>query len=365
MRITMNIVTALVGILTVLSAYAGTIDPRSLPDAAILNMLMPALAPLLLIVLVLDLLWWRRAAIAAAVCLLIALPSILDTYPLNISNNADKIDRSDSLQWSLLTYNSINLADLTGKYPGGINPTLSYILKTDADVVCLQEQEYMSAHAPFHISQAQIDSIAERYPYIILSCRSQCLLSKFPVQPINAGIPRGSAADGIIAAYILNIRGRRVALFNVHLHSFELTADDRELYGDMTRLKGGDSTISRMRSDVLPKIKAAAMARADEAGALQRLIRKYGGNDVVVCGDFNDVPGCFTLRRLADEGMHEVYPETGLGYMRTYNRNRFFFRIDHVLYRGNLKPLDMQRGDLMCSDHFPLLTTFTFTTDAK
>ena len=69
-----------------------------------------------------------------------------------------------------------------------------------------------------------------------------------------------------------------------------------------------------------------------------------------------------TLKRLESIGMvhREVYPEVGMGYMSTYNRNRFWFRIDHVLYRGNLRPVSMERGKTASSDHYPLLTTFVF-----
>ena len=72
-----------------------------------------------------------------------------------------------------------------------------------------------------------------------------------------------------------------------------------------------------------------------------------------------------TLRRLADCNMHEVYPEVGFGPMITYYDNNFYFRIDHTLYRGALKPLRMERPSVKFSDHYPNITTFALTNSYK
>ena len=43
------------------------------------------------------------------------------------------------------------------------------------------------------------------------------------------------------------------------------------------------------------------------------LIRHYGGPNVIVCGDFNDVPGSYPVRSFADAGFQSVYPKIGFG----------------------------------------------------
>ena len=80
-----------------------------------------------------------------------------------------------------------------------------------------------------------------------------------------------------------------------------------------------------------------------------------------MAGDFNDVPGCYTLEYLADLGFHNVYSEIGCGPDITYNSDRFYFRIDHVLYRGALQPLSIRRGRIRSSDHYPLIVDFAIT----
>jgi endonuclease/exonuclease/phosphatase (EEP) superfamily protein YafD len=89
-----------------------------------------------------------------------------------------------------------------------------------------------------------------------------------------------------------------------------------------------------------------------------QFIKRFGGKNVIVCGDFNDVPGCYTMRQLEGQELKDVYGTIGLGYMNTYFHNRFYFCIDHVMYRGNITPINIRRDKIDLSDHYPLFTTF-------
>ncbi len=48
------------------------------------------------------------------------------------------------------------------------------------------------------------------------------------------------------------------------------------------------------------------------------------GGNVIVCGDFNDVPGCRALRILESAGLTDAYAELGLGPTITFNASHFF-----------------------------------------
>ena len=169
----------------------------------------------------------------------------------------------------------------------------------------------------------------------------------------------------------LNIEGETVTLFDVHLKSYFLTQDDKELYRDVTNIKDVKNdikdihsikgTMFDVKSQLLGKVQRAAEDRELDAIRLGHLIDRYGGPNVIVAGDFNDVPGCYTLRHLAEFNLRQVYSELGFGPMITFNRDRFYFRIDHVLYRGALMPLRMRRGSSLASDHYPLLVRFALT----
>jgi endonuclease/exonuclease/phosphatase (EEP) superfamily protein YafD len=63
--------------------------------------------------------------------------------------------------------------------------------------------------------------------------------------------------------------------------------------------------------------------------------------------------------------MKQVYTEVCTGPDITFYANRFYFRIDHVLYRGALSPVRQERGKVKYSDHYPVLTRFLLDNEAE
>lgn len=349
-------VNAAVSLWLVAASYGGCVDPRSWAFPSVVGMTLPIVVPIAVLVLVMDLVWWRKQALFAGLCMIVSFPAVLDTFPLNMPSGRlpeKDVDRS----FTLMTYNVILYQDMTGEYPGDINPAINYILRMDPDVVCLQEASFFSESSSMRITREQVDSIRSRYPYVSVNGTGQAAFSKFPMRMIHTGFSSVTPGSGDVAVYELTVKGQRVALFNVHLNSIGLTQNDKELYGELTHLRA-KRRIREVKSSLIAKLESSSVDRASQIDDLLRMISKYGGENSIICGDFNDVPGCYGLHQLAEARFHEVYPEKGLLYMPTYNRNRLLFTIDHVLYRGNLKPFSIERGDLKSSDHYPLLTTF-------
>lgn len=353
------VVNILVAGAMVVTCYAGTVDPRHIPLAAAAAMAAPIAIFAMFVLLVMDIIWWRRTAIFAAVAIAACLPSVLDNFPLNTPpGNLNAVEAANS--FTLMTYNLYEFQDLTGEYPGNRNPAIDYIIEADPDVVCLQETSFFGTDSLVHITGDQIDTLSHRYPYILRSTATAVtLLSKYKATALRT-IPDQHTSGNGYAAYALDIQGHRVAVFNVHLASLGLTDNDKQLFRDITDMKRSKVSAHAVKTELLDKISSAAVQRANETEDLIRDIAQYGGDNVVVCGDFNDVPGCWALRRLADTKLREVYPAVGLLYMRTFSHNRLYFRIDHVLWRGCMKPHEMTRGNVRWSDHFPLVTTFVF-----
>ena len=353
----------LLGTALVVSAYAGCESPLERPILGVVVLTFPGWLAAIALVLVADLIWWRRTALVAIAAIAASWPMVWNTCPLNIGGGIPGGTPPDRV-FTLMTYNAFNFTDQHGTYPGGVNPTISFILRTDADIVCIQELQVLEQQPERHIGQAQLDSLHARYPYIILSGYAVALMSKFPVTPVHLDVSsqeRGNFCDA--AAYVVDVEGRRLALFNVHMQSYSLTANDKAAYRDLTRLRP-DEDIHELRNTLLYKLEVAAMRRSKQAHTLARYIEYYGGENVVLCGDFNDVPGCYTLRTLADTGMREVWPEVAFGPTWTYNANRFFFRIDHLMWRGAFRPDDVRRPHVPYSDHYPLVTTFVWDADS-
>lgn len=348
----------------VAASFGGNFQPSAIKGICLMILSFPAWLLLLVLVTILDLIWCRKALILCALTYIACGWAIISFCPLNVVKpSAEKYARCP--KFSFMTYNVLGFMCQPDGTFNGYNPTLSYIINSGADVVNLQEVLHMSPYKPLGITGAQLDSLHSIYPYIIYYTERQALLSKYPAEAVHT--PLTNENDKEISVFRLNIEGESVTLFNVHLQSYRLTESDKALYGGITRLKDPDGsvkeTIKDVKTSLLDKVQHAAVLRSKEADRLCNYIEHFGGPNVIVAGDFNDVPGCYALRRLADCGMREVYPALGFGPMVTYNRDRFYFQIDHVLWRGNLQPLRITKGRTRLSDHYPLFVTFAITHD--
>lgn len=342
-----------VAAMLLISAYAGCINPSSLAISATINMSFPIWISIALIVLIIDILTCRKMAFIPLSAFILSAGPLYNYSPFNISTK--QLSRSEKFHsFKLLTYNVLNFKNRKGNYPNDTNPTISYILSTDADIVCLQECEYFQPLEQFGVAATQIDSLRQRYPHRWIGTSGQSILSKVPITPINLGIDDDDKRD--IAAYLVEANNRILTVYNVHLRSFGFTGEDKQFYNDLTTFSGKEE-FSQVKPKLISKLNAAARHRARQARLLKAHIDKTGGN-IIVCGDFNDTPNCYAIRTISGDCMHDAYVENAFGPTITYNADRFYFRIDHVLYKGALEAVNIERGSQDYSDHYPLLTTF-------
>ncbi|MDE5568745.1 MAG: endonuclease/exonuclease/phosphatase family protein [Muribaculaceae bacterium] len=339
----------------IVSGYAGSINPTTHPTAPALAMTFPIWLLAALICLIITALVRWKIAIFGFLGILIALPPILEYSPSHIPRRVAE----DADTFTFMSYNVFGLKSQDGEYPGDVNPTIGYILNQDPDIVCLQELGSLHSDKNLHLTPAQLDSLHSLYPYVFVGGHAQAIFSKFPIQPIQTGFKySGEAGSADMACFRTEIKGQTITIFNVHLQSFDLLSSDREMFSKLKRLQGSEDEIARMKNHLVNKIREAGPQRVNDTEELIRYIKKFGGPNVIVCGDFNDIPGSYPLRMLSDEHLKEVYPEVGFGPMVTYNAGGFYFRIDHILYRGNLRPVKMNRGSIRSSDHYPITATF-------
>lgn len=355
-RLVLLIIDILLAVVLFATAYAGMLSP--LKYGGRWGIVGLAFAPVLYIVffmLVVQLFVHRRGAVLLAAALIGCTGPVLTYCPLNFGT---RHAAGGASTFRLTEYNVANLADQRdGDYDSSYCAMMSYVLEQDADIVCLSEGMPFRPTVKNHMTTAQFDSINRRYPNIIVSGHGQVTLSKFPIEPIHLNMDAEIFRNGGIGAYRVSLPGGKLlTLFNVHMQSFRFNDDDVELYLSLTDMRRED--IDDIRSQLLSKLSYANVCRARQAQALLQLVRHYGGPDVIICGDFNDIPGCYSIRAFEDAGFRDVYPEIGLGPMITFNANRFYFCIDHVMYRGALRPLTITKGTLRASDHYPLTVDF-------
>ena len=357
-RGTLMVLTFIICLGLIIASFGGHLNPSSYPGACIMVMLFPAWLAAWVLISLLDLIWCRKALVIAVLSLLACIHAVWDFTPLNIFSRQPA---EGNTTFTLLSFNVENFSSMSQQYPDGTNPALSHILATDADIVCLQEAPPLSSSnwGRVRFAQAQIDSIYARYPYIFASGGDQMIFSKFPTEAIHTG--SASRYNRIALAHV-KINGQIFTVINVHLQSYNLTGSDKQLYQGITSPNIDSLSLrndfSSVKSQLLSKIQRAAERRANEAERVVNYINRFGGPNVIVTGDFNDVPGCYTIHRLADADLSQVYSEVATGPAITYYANSFYFRIDHTMYRGNLRPLSLDIGGSHASDHLPVLTRF-------
>lgn len=359
-------VTGIVAISTVFSAYGGFFDPYEVPVAALALMVLPALLITGIIVAVIDLIFWRKATILIAASWLVSLPPLLVFCPLNISSPVIGEQKNDTT-FMVLTYNIIHLWDTREDHKEyDRNPTLQYILDTDADIVNLQEIAVAdldpNGWRPKRekVTKAQVDSLKAKYPYRFYKPNIAGFLSKYPVEAEELPIQVDSMPN--IRLFKVNINGHQIHFYNVHLKSIGLSDDDKQFYRELYDVPADEREIKReikeAKTKLISKLASAFRARTREARILRQCIDSVSG-PVIVAGDFNDVPGCYAVRTIMGDDLHDAYADAAFGPTITYHENRFYFRIDQILYRGS-EIISINRGNCKSSDHYPMIATFRF-----
>ena len=347
-------ITTLVAICTIISAYSGYINPASLTIAPLLCMTFPYWIIASLIMVVISFFVRKIYSLIPAVALLICINPILQICPLNIFSFNDDDDDS----FTLLCYNAYNFIAFDNQNPtDNTNATLNYIASTDADIVCLQECEFLSHLPSRHVYDEQVSEIKKQYPYhIIGTSHGQSILSKYPVQEVYI--------EGYFSHFIVEMpNDKNVDIINVHLKSIPLTANDKRQYNEAISSSDDDDNSYSSLKSIMSKVAHAAKQRAHQAHDIQQYISTIDNDNIIVCGDFNDVPCCYAINTITDDDFEDAYAECGFGPMTTYHGNNINVRIDHVFYKGDIEATSFTRGDVKCSDHYPLLVKFNWDND--
>lgn len=340
----------------VFSGFAGYVDQETMPFAGIVGMTFPVWYVLCLLIIPVDLFSWRRLALVPVAALLIALKPWLTFFPLHFGTHEITPEEAER-SFKVLSYNIVSFVDEQGLSTPEFNRTMHTVLASDADILVLLEFENQGPLDKF-VPQSQIDSLNTIYPYFSSGKVGTVMFSKQPIVRIS---PRDNTPSrGSIEAFRTSVCGRAINIFGVHLESIGLDDSDKELYRDLTDKNIEESVnYGHVRTQLIDKLLDSFSNRARQAKAMSDYIEQLGGN-TIVCGDFNDIPGCRTIRILEKIGMHDAYAETAFGACRTFNAPRFPFRIDHVLWRGDFRAVSIRRGYVASSDHYPMLTTFVW-----
>lgn len=347
-------VATILSVLTVLSANGGLINPSIWVIPSFLAMAFPLFIVVNCIAGIVNIFVSRKAAIVQLAGLLLSVNGLASYCPVNYPRpDAASIPPEKLLR--CMTYNIHGFGDVHEIYPDDTNRTATQLINSGADIITLQEAYLLDANAMFHITEAQADSIKQIYPYKNADKELICIISKYPLRQIEVPQPQLASASWVMSE--VQIGDMQLLVVSIHLQSLGLTDDDKQGYLNITN--GEDE--ANWKSDtktLFSKLSDAFKERAKQADLIAAQLDSLAYDNVLLCGDFNDVAGCYAMQRLSRAHLKAAYATAGSGPVITYNANRFYFHIDHILYRGALRPLSIERGRIPSSDHYPLLCTF-------
>ncbi len=339
-----------------LSAYSDRISPEKTVIFSFLGMGFP----FILIINLFFLVWWLivwnwKRLLTCILSLLLCYGAINAYFPFHfrtkdIPENCIKV----------LTYNVMAFEHCLPHTEKKPNPIVQFIKDSGADIVCIQEHRVQKNKQ--HLTEEMLDNALKNYPYhrFITTENKETgwgifglsVYSKFPIKSAQR-IPIDSRYNGAFVAEI-DVNGKMLTLINCHLETNNLSGEDRKEYYEFTK-EFDSKKIDAVAEKTIKKLKPAFKARAVQANVVREVIRQNTNPYIIVCGDFNDTPVSYARRTIKGD-LKDAYAETGRGPGITYNRNRFYFRIDYIFHNENIRAYNCTVGDSKESDHYPVWT---------
>ena len=219
----------------------------------------------------------------------------------------------------------------------------AYLMRQDADVLCLQEfylpseinlDRWLKKHFPGHKAEY----------YIFPGARGSfgnVTLSRRPV--MDKGKINVERSTNLALWTDVKLDSAAFRLYNCHFESYNISLSN------LVKKDGAvEETERKMRRSITerPKQVAEVMRGMDKA-PLQSL----------ALGDFNDGPLSYTYFRLL-RGRYDSFTRAGKGFGATYHALWPLLRIDYILYPKGLEAVSCEIPHVDYSDHYPIIATY-------
>lgn len=326
-------------------AYSPLLPAGQLPLLSLAGLAFPFVLGINVLFLLLWLLLHPRYIIVPLITGLICFAQIRTFFPINFSGQRIPENSLKVLSYNILSPN-INASNANKE-----NAIITYIEESDADIICLQE---------FHFDALKKQkNLFSKYPYksYLISPDNQTAahhlscLSKYPILSIEK-LEFNVTANGCTKYRILH-KNDTIVVYNCHLQSNGLNGEHKSAYEQMfTNPKA--QIRSKDTKDLVKKLRDSGSKRAVQADIMMADIEKEKSPYIIVCGDFNDSPISYTCHRLKEQ-LNDAYTMSGNGPGISYNRNKLFYRIDHIMHSPRFKAYNCTVDrSIKVSDHYPI-----------
>lgn len=330
-----------------LGASAGSVyvSPDSIHGVSILGLGFPFFLAFAVLVGCIALLFTPRRSWISLVGLLACCGSIRNYSPINLPSEPP------AEAWHVMTWN------LGGVQWDDSSRTAlkEYIQRADLDIACFQE-----------ICPTRSDTLAQalryRMPYSSFSGKDDggtgiSILSRWPIIGVDTLSDHG--ANRAQAYTLLLAPGDTLFVVNVHMESMHIPHETRTDYSAIVhREQTNRDTVETISKTLLQHIAENSAIRSHQADSVADYIRHHAGQKILVMGDFNDTPISYTRQTLYEAApLTDCWRATGTGIARTFNRNAFYVRIDHIFCSSaHFVPYQCRIDHSKLSDHYPVDT---------
>lgn len=327
-------------------AYSPYLNPIKHPILSCSGLAFPIMLAINILFLLFWLIIYRRYALLSSIAMLCCIQAIWTCCPLNFFQKEAPEGSIKFLSYNVMAFNMDK--PHTKENP---NEIIEYLQQSDADIICLQE--YITGA---NLKKKEIDRALSAYPYkhfykIANGINGLGCYSRYPILSATP-VDYQSKANGSMV-YVLKVKDDTLTIINNHLESNKLTLDDRTTYMEMIKEPEADK-VKEGSKRLISKLADAVPIRAAQADTIARIIRNRKTPSIIVCGDFNTSPFSYAHRIIAN-GLHDAFTQSGCGFGVSYNKNGFYFRIDHILISPDLRSYQCTVDkSIKHSDHYPI-----------
>lgn len=328
------------------------VSPSTFGSLTIVGIFAPILYAAVAVCMLLWLVTGRwKTALLVSIFLIPGAFRITDFYNIAFMREVEqKHSRNDI---TLLTYNVRGFYDDDAKR--SVRGIVDYIDAMEAlDVACFQEFDTTASDIE------SLDSLMEArkliYKHDVKEFGDVVLrsYSRYPIIASGdiAGENRGTSQwVDVVVKRGIERTADTLRVFNNHLHTMSISANDSEDIAEGKILQDGD----RMRS-IVDRIANNSTIRVDHVDTLDMVVRNTP-YEHVICGDFNDTPMSYVYGRLV-ESHSDAFVEVGKGYGYTFRPMYGTLRIDYVLYSKGIEATKyLADANAEFSDHLPVIVT--------
>lgn len=341
-------VTVAVGAAMLLTYFVPYVNPGRVWFLPVLGLAAPGVYVASVVLLLYWIIRWRWVQ-AGAMLLLVAAglgkvslfwrPEIRRSYEEKISERGT---------FGVMTYNVRGFYGEEGR--SSVDEVVRLIREQNPDIVCLQEfnGRLAGASEAFRLLGEEYESArlgAEKDPDPSDDA-GLAILSKYRILRSETVLtPHSSVWADVL------IGDDTVRIFNDHLHSTAINADDNE-YITTRRFLSDTAREVKLRS-IVTRLRENSELRAAQVDSIAAQIGATRTGRIV-CGDFNDTPVSYVYRRMA-AGLEDAFSRCGSGYSHTYRGFFNTLRIDYVLYSDEFRAVAYGVLPVEYSDHHPVV----------